>query len=301
MTEEEGEKSSSESYSLSVSDLETTDIEAPIRDFRSIDCRRLAGSFELAAKTAKEEKNQRLNSVFSILAQILNIHFKPSDRADPYGPIVTAGGRRSIIPTDLCGAQAAALASSAPSIKNLGLRARFADIAWICNRKLAAMALLAIHSYCDGLRSVLSGDAELFAEDEKASSHHGEEILRRACQIARGTGWKESEAKLISTLAQDILQDAVRGNDANGYLNFSGLALDYRLAPQATIASTSERFAAGEGSPDIARRLWGVGLRGRIDRKRKKLKAIDALSRRQSATLRWQRPQTSKVWLQLAG
>lgn len=249
------------SYSLSETDLKSTDVEAPIRDTRSIDCRRLAGHFERAAKAAQEKKIATTVSVYSLLAQILQIHFKPSDRAEPYGPMYVADGRRTIVPTDLCGSQSATLASFAPSINNLGLRARCADIAWICDRKLASMAVLAIRGYCDGLAKVLSGDAELFAEDEKASSHHGEELLRRACQIATATGWKEPEAGLIAALTQDVLQDALRRNDENGFLNFSELALDYRLVPAATIASNSERMAASGGFPDTSRRLWEVAAR----------------------------------------
>ena len=179
-----------------------------------------------------------------------------------------ADGRRTIIPTDLGGSQSATLASFAPSISNLGLRARCADIAWICDRKLASMAVLAIRGYCDGLAKVLAGDAELFAEDEKASSHHGEELLRRACQIAAATGWKEQEAEQIAALIQDVLQDTTPVARTRMALNFSELALDYRLVPAATIASNAEQIAAGGGFPDTARRLWEVAARAhRHDKK----------------------------------
>ena len=74
-----------------------------------------------------------------------------------------------MIPADLRGDQSAVIAELVPTLRNPGLRARLADIVWINDRKLAAMAHRAIDSYCEAVQLVLDGKARFFNEDRTAA------------------------------------------------------------------------------------------------------------------------------------
>lgn len=190
------------------------------------------------------------------------MHFKPEDRAEPYGPVMIANGRRSLIPDDLRGEQSNVFAALAPTIKNAGLRALLADIAWLNNRRLAASAQLAISSFCEAVRLVLDGKAKLYFDDETAGSHNGVEMLRRACQIAQATGWKEPEAAQLRTLIRDLDQSIFDERAAGNYLNIGELNADYRIVEPIDVARHAEALAQGDAvHPDVSRSLWELAAR----------------------------------------
>lgn len=137
--------------------------EAPIAESRKIYCQCLGSLYQKAAQDAEATGDERTARVYRLLAAVTQIHFKPNDKAEPYGPMVVADGRRSLIPSDLRGAQSDVLAAVAPGISNPGLRARFADIAWLNDRKKGAMAPLAISAYCAAVQDVAGGKAEFFS------------------------------------------------------------------------------------------------------------------------------------------
>ena len=119
------------------------DFEAPIGDSSNVDCWTLGSLYQTAASEAEESGDGSALRVFALLALIANIHFKPEDRAEPYGPQSVFDGRRSMIPSDLRGTQSAVISEFVPTIRNPGLRARLADIVWQNNRKVPSMAQLA--------------------------------------------------------------------------------------------------------------------------------------------------------------
>ena len=114
------------------------------------------------------------------------------------------GARRGIIPDDLRGEQSAVFAAIAPSIKNSGLRALLADVAWLNDRSRATSAQLAVASFTEAVRLVAGGKAALYFDDEKASSPNATELLRRGCQIASATGWKEPESAELKRLITSV-------------------------------------------------------------------------------------------------
>ena len=135
MTEDEpgdrqGNEAHSDSVTISVQEFAEVDVEAPIRDANSVDCRNLVTLYETARKQRAQSGDEVAARVFDLLAQVTRMHFKPDDGAEPYGPmIVLADGRRSMILSDLRGGQSAVFAGIAPGLQNPGLKARLSDIA----------------------------------------------------------------------------------------------------------------------------------------------------------------------------
>ena len=200
--------------------------------------------------------------VFALLSDIANIHFKPEDRAEPYGPQSVFDGRRSMTPSDLRGAQSVAIAEIVPVIRNPGLRARLADIAWQNNRKLAPMAQHALAAYCESVELVLDGKGKFFNKDRTASSYDGCRILRRGCQIAHATGWKDPGASRLRALVDAVIHDAVDRQDHRGFFNAADVALQFAIDDPAAIATNAETFAGFQDvDPHWAHDLWELAAR----------------------------------------
>ena len=236
--------------------------EAPLRDTRNLDCWTLGNLYRVAASQALENGDDRAVRVFGLLSDIANIHFKPEDRAEPYGPQFVMDGRRSMIPSDLRGEQSAVIAEIVPVIGNSGLRARLADIAWQNDRKLAPMAQQAINAYCESVEAVLDGNGEFFNEERTASARDGCKMLHRAGQIAHATGWKAPQASRLLTLLGAVIRDAIGRQDHRGFFNASEVALEFGIDDAATIAANAEAFAiANDVDPHWSHDLWELAAR----------------------------------------
>lgn len=236
--------------------------EGPIAESRKVYVACHGSLYQKAQKEAEAAGDARAERVYRLLAAVTQIHFKPNDQSEPYGPMFVMDGRRSIIPSDLRGAQSEVFSAVAPDVVNPGLRARLADIAWLNDRKQAAMAQLAISSYCAAVQDVIDGQAELFFEDRKATSHNGAELLRRACQIASMTGWKEPEASRLKGLIASLGESAFDDRDAGGFLNMGELDADYRItAPQVMVERAEALAQSAELDPDTARHMWELAAR----------------------------------------
>ena len=247
---------------ITVEDFAAVELEAPIRESRNLDCWSLGSLYQSAASEAKANGNEAEARVFALLVGITNIHFKPEDRAEPYGPLSVFDRKRTLIPSDLRGEPSAAIAEAVPAIQNPGLRARLADIAWQNDRRLAAMAQQAIDAYCESVELVLGGKGEFFNDDRTASGHDGCAMLRRACQIAQVTGWKDPGAARLGSLVTAVVRDAIDRRDHRGFSNASEVALECGFGDPAAIAVNAETFAESEAvDPHWSRDLWELAAR----------------------------------------
>ena len=201
--------------------------------------------------------------MFQLLEAVSLIHFKPDDSAEPYGPRVVIHSQRTMIPSDLKGEQSEVFAEIAADIRNPGLRARLSDIAWFNDRKLADSARQAIRAYCEAVQLVGDGKAEFSPEEQGASSHSGCQMLRRSCQIASATGWKDPEGSELKTLIKAVTTDAFNNKDFRGYLNIGNLSLDYNIENPFPLAENAKLMASA-GLDDLyySRHLWELAARG---------------------------------------
>lgn len=151
-------------------DLRQIDCEAPLAATRSVDCYSFFDLYRTAAEAAEAADDDRSAGAYRLLAAVTAICLKPADAAEPYGPLCVMDGRRTLIPEDLRGEQSAAFTGITATLKNPGLRARLADVAWINNRSLADQARLAIAAYCEAVRLVADGEATFVSEQTEASS-----------------------------------------------------------------------------------------------------------------------------------
>ena len=265
---------------VSTEDFEATDIEAPIRDSNDVDSSCLGRLYQAAAIEARNHDNQPAYRVYTLLSSVAQMHLKPEDKSEPYGPWFVAKGRRTAIPDDIRGDQSIALAEIAPTIQNPGLRARIADIVWYNQRKLADMARLAIDAYCEAVQLVIDGKAQFLNDNESSRVIGQRKMLHRACQIAHSTGWKDPQASLIRDLISTIIQDTIDRRDYIEFSHTSEIALEFGIGDAGSIAESAEAFAIADGiDPHWSQDLWKLSERahrhtGNIDDRNRYLAAV---------------------------
>ena len=247
---------------VTAEDFTVVGLEAPIAASRKVYVRCHGALYSQAHENSERSGDVRAANAYRLLAAVTQMHFKPNDQAEPYGPMFVMDGRRSVIPSDFRGAQSEVFAAVAPGVVNPGLRALLADIAWLNDRKQAAMGHLAISAFCSAIQAVIEGKGELYFENAKATSRNGTDLLRRACQIAHATGWKEPEAGTLKSLIASLSERAFEETDARSFLRIGDLNADYRITDPKTMAERTEILAQSEGlDPDTERSLWELAAR----------------------------------------
>ena len=117
-------------------------------------------------------------------------------------------------------------------------------------------------AYCDSVRLVLDEKAELFLDDDGVSSSACVKLLRRACQIAHATGWREPESVELKSIIASLTQRGFDEKDATGYLHISALNLDYGVTDPADIGIQAESLAlSDELDPHGSQYLWKLAAR----------------------------------------
>src|SRR5262249_33006561 len=148
--------------------------------------------------------------VFSMLAEVTGMYFKPEQRNEPFGPmLVLADGRRSPAPEDFRGSPVEVLAYIAERTNNPVLRARLSDLCWLLERKRGQLGTLAVSSYIEIVQKIGSDDLKLRFEKEADALHREvRDLLRRALQIGRGIGWDKPETIRARLLVNDLRKRA---------------------------------------------------------------------------------------------
>lgn len=95
---------------VALADLQDLDCEAPLADIRNVDCSSFGGPYRKVAEAVQTAGDDRAALAYRLLADVSQIHFKPEDGAEPYGPFIVLDGQRSIIPEDLRGEQSVVFA-----------------------------------------------------------------------------------------------------------------------------------------------------------------------------------------------
>jgi hypothetical protein len=138
-------------------DLRAVDFQEAIASIERADCMALFEAFAQEAHAAEQSGDEQKARVFGVLTSICGMHFKPEDRANPFGPMWVADGKRSAIPDDVRGRQCEALSTVISQIRHPGLRARLADVVWCNDRKAHETAQIAIAAYCETTTALNSG------------------------------------------------------------------------------------------------------------------------------------------------
>ena len=244
---------------VTLEEFQATDPEAPIRDLNYVDCLELASAYEASLKVAGCASDATACRVYMLLHDLCWFSFKPSDRAEPFGPMLVIDGKRSPIPSDYRGEQNEVLAALASGINSPALRARLADVAWLNDRRKADCGRLAVRSYIECIERLLQGEAKLRFGDDKPWDHAALEMLRRALIIANAMGPSKSEADLAKGTVEKIREAARAQSSIRGCYRTAKLALDFGIGDAGAIGLELEAAAEltlDSGNFSLASKLY---------------------------------------------
>lgn len=244
-TTTEPEKPQRHISSVTPAELAQVDLEAPLADSQSFDHRELGDLYLHAAQAAEKDGRASDALVYALFQSLLHIHFKPGDRAEPFGAEWVIGDRRSILPQDLSPELIAALADQAKGFKHPVLKARIADLAWSTNRKLGFAAADAVDGYCASIEQLRAGTLDRKRTIGDVTDYETVERLRRAAQIAVVTKGKAPFPPRLTALITATREDARNRNYLPGFYQAATLDLDFELSEPTPIAQEAEALVAG--------------------------------------------------------
>ena len=228
-------------------DLRDVDFEAPIRAVKTAECHVLSAKFKGMLLT-EDGKLVRpadpAGRVFAMLASITDLHFKPEEKNEPFGPmLILANGGRSAAPSDFRDVLDV-VAEMAKRAENPMLKARLADLCWLLDRRRANLGVLAVRAYLDIINSMASDQSGLEFRDNFDKLYHAYLYILRACDIAWALGKDKKEFIDCVELVKILRKKAVCARDQALTDWFSQMDLRLAASDQSEIASDIERVLA---------------------------------------------------------
>ncbi len=216
----------------------TNEINAVISGLPKIDQRTLAAAF-------REQRSGGNRRGWAFLAQIFDLHFRPSNQHEPFGAMYVMDGRRSMIPDDLNDEQLDALRSMNEAISDPDFRARVGDLLWL-RRKDHVAARIAIEAYLES--GIRSEDPDHWVACM--------ERYERAIRLASALGVDDPlRAKALEHLLARVRH--YNGED-NSWFTHRGLSLlyEFRAGDALVLAALANKVAARAGANGDFRRAW---------------------------------------------
>jgi Domain of unknown function (DUF4209) len=149
---------------------------------------------------------------WKLLQQVFNFHFKPSQLLEPFGPMMVADGKRSMIPADLTDEQLDDLDATLEGVADPEYRARIGDVLWL-RRKNVHAARLAVEAYLEAGKRV----------EHPNNWNASVELYERAIRLARQIEPKGELPKFVLS----HLESRVMHYDGTDPLYFTCKALEF--------------------------------------------------------------------------
>lgn len=232
---------------VEVEDVLDFDFEAPLRGSDAAECHDLSDLYNTARKSESGAEGSVPSlevRVFSFLGALTDLHFKPSDRNEPYGAHFIFEDRRSAILSDFS-EKIDLLEELGVRAENPVLKARLCDVAWLLDRKRGKLAITAITSYTSIIKNVQSGGLKFrFSSSATVLDPDARDILCRAMQIGRDIGWNKREVVEAREVVRQVLDSAFNQREINCVIWFLDLDLDFRVSDPLELAMSLESFIA---------------------------------------------------------
>jgi hypothetical protein len=228
-------------------DLSEFDFEEPVRLSDSADAADLGDIYRKVAGELPTSSETAAFRVYSMLAAIMGMHFKPNEPNEPFGAMVVwADGRRSAIPADFRDA-AEVLVEMAKRAEHPVLRARLADLCWQLDRKRGRLGVAAASAYVE-IVSKVDADTLKFRFDPEqtgALRHQARDLLKRALFIGRGTGMDKNGPSEAQKLVADLRKRAIDKHLPRSVQMFGRLDLHFGISDAAQVGKDIETLITG--------------------------------------------------------
>ena len=207
----------------------------------------LASAFRARATSDDSQDPWRL------LANVFDIHLRPSNPDEPFGPMMVMDGKRSMVPSDLGDEQIGLLRQMLQGVANPAVRCRLGDVLWTARRDGRA-GQEAVPGYI--ALGILLEDADMWPPCMEA--------YERAIRLARSLG---RNSRLLTTALQHVADRVAHYNGEDpSFFTARALALleEFRYGDAAVLsgyAITAAKRRNVAGDPYSARAYWDIAAR----------------------------------------
>lgn len=226
---------------------------ATIEDFRLLDWQAITAAFEeegypaiwsslsAVAKDAIERGEFSKGKVLWLLADACSMMLHPESQNEPFKPLTWLSSSRSAVPDDFTEADFALIAEIAAEVQNNWIKARLADLVWLCKKQRRAheFALIAINAYKEVPLNIASW------------SRGGRDCWERAIALAKtlrtaaGSRLGEIEADLLDALKSADTRDRHLAKGISDLLYKYHLASDHGADVAAKLETLAQAFERG--------------------------------------------------------
>jgi hypothetical protein len=248
-----------------VNDIHVVDLDAPIAGCKEADSRAICELYRTAAAGVEAHPTEQSSArVYRMLAAAMQMHFKPSERFEPFGPMLVFEGGRSAIPSDFR-AQIETLAAAALRTKNPVVKARLADICWLLDRKRATLGFAALTAYIEIVERMERQELTIRAlESDGALHHESRDLLLRALWIGQALGRDKPEAIAARDAVRRLRKRSLSKGSQIEVLRFATIDLDFGVSDPAEVAADLDAFLAQTKTPNDRHsdvELWRLAAR----------------------------------------
>lgn len=217
-----------------------------------------------ARAAAEANGNESPCKALGFLHDILNIHLRVEDRAEPFGPMFQSSQGRSCTASDLLGEQNTILAEFAQEVEHPVLRARLADIAWYNDRKLGETGKLAVSAYAETIRKRLSGDLHRSHGDEGHLLDLAD-IAQRMMNVAARLYKVTALPEFITDVVMQLFEACIEARSYVAFIKISEIGLVFKILDWETVLPGAERIVGeteAQDYPMAVQGVWELAARG---------------------------------------
>lgn len=240
--------------------LRQFDLDGPVSEPFSLDLHRASSELTEAAKDSDQRGELDQAYAYRLVNTICQLHFRPDERAEPYGPIATfANGGRTATGSDFTQDQCESLFANSDRLKSVLLRGRIADLTWLNRRSNVSAAHAAVKAFVELTQWFLGGGASSEFRDLAPGDPLIVGLLNRAITISRALGWDGDQESDLRTALIGVYENTV-GTPGPGFSRAAELILrSGALEPTRVFEDAMEigRLAKDRGHLDEAE--WALG------------------------------------------
>ncbi|MEM7666348.1 MAG: hypothetical protein AAF250_10880 [Pseudomonadota bacterium] len=249
---------------ISLDDLIAADINAMLSENSGSDTHALTKPICEARAKAEEDGNDPLRMSLGLLHDLLNIHLRADDRAEPFGPMWQSAEGRTCTASDFRGEQTEIFKEYAPTIEHPVLRARIADITWYNNRKLGDTGRLAVSAYAEVIERRLAGDLHRTHGDD-GNLHDLADIAQRMVTIAARLYKSGDWPSAITDILKSLFDACVEAKSYIAFVEVADIAIAFDILDWSQILEGVEAIV-GDGDvhdyPMAIQRVWSLAEHG---------------------------------------
>ncbi|MDZ4140270.1 MAG: hypothetical protein U1D66_15555 [Erythrobacter sp.] len=247
----------SELEGISLAHLKALDANALLAGNDGSDHFALTKRLREAQAEAKEAGHEERLKALGLLHDLLNIHLRVHDRAEPFGPMFQGPEGRTCTASDFRGDQSDIFAEFAAIVEHPVLKARLADLAWYNDRKRGDVGKLAVEAYCEIIKRRLAGELHRTHGDD-AHLLDMADIATRMMTVAARVHKINALPPSITDVIDALFYACI---DARSYVAFCHVAeivLGYDIADWEKILKGVEAIVADTECQDYPMAIQGV-------------------------------------------